>query len=317
MGELSLTLACDAYDQIWPLQTGTVKPEGIDLRILTMGQERHERMMRDGEFDACEIGVSHYLMGRQMAKPFRAIPVFIRRMFPHRFIYLHAKTEIHSLEDLKHKQVGIIRPSNMLALWVRGLLRHGYGIESHQIKWVIERADVVEGCSGARFSCSAVPEGESLETLLKEGEIDAMIIPEKYWPPQGNTSGIRRLFPDYKKHEMDYYRKTRLFPIMHLIVLKEHVLKKEPSAALRLLRAFRDAKSQSDEYLRIPTRAGLAWASALWEEERAVLGEDPWAYNVRDNTRTLQTIIDYAFEDGLIDVKPDIKELFAEGTLDV
>lgn len=316
MAELSLTLACDAYDQIWPLQARTVKPDGIDLRILTMGQERHERMMRGYEFDACEIGVSHYLMARLSGKPFRAIPVFIRRMFLHRFIYRHAKTEIHSLEDLKHKQVGIIRPSNMLALWVRGLLRHDYGIESHEIKWVIERADVIEGYADARFSCSAVPQGESLEALLNEGKIDAMIVPEKYWPPQKITTGIKRLFPDYKKQEMDYYSKTGMFPIMHLIVLKEDVLKKEPSAALRLLHAFREAKSQSDEYLRIPTRAGLAWASALWEEERTVLGEDPWAYNVRDNIGTLQTVIDYAFEDGLIHSKPDVRELFVENTLD-
>ncbi|MBI4524485.1 MAG: hypothetical protein HY695_11825 [Deltaproteobacteria bacterium] len=314
MADFSLTLACDSYDVIWPLEAGTAKADGLDLQILKMGQERHERMMRHNEFDACEIGVSHYLMAHLQGKPFRAIPVFIRRMFLHRFIYCHTGAKIYSLEDLRAKQVGIIRPSNMLGLWLRGLLRHDFGIDSHQVRWIAERGDVVKGASGAKFSCQTVPSGKTLEGLLSEGKIDALVVPELL---RSNIPGIKRLFPDYKTEEAQYYKKTRMFPIMHLIVLKQDVLKKEPSAAVKLVEAFREAKRQSDDYLRIPPRAGLAWASALWEEERAILGDDPWAYNVRDNVRTLQTIIEYAFEDGLIDRKPEIKDLFAESTLEI
>ena len=136
MADLRITLACDRYDLIWPLKTGSVKPDGINLQVLSLGQDRHERMIRSGEFDACEIGVSHYLIAYLRGMPFKAIPVFIRRMFLHRFVYCHVGAKIRSLEDLKGKRVGILRHSNMLALWLRGLLRHEFGIDSDQITWL-------------------------------------------------------------------------------------------------------------------------------------------------------------------------------------
>ncbi|MFQ5902338.1 MAG: ABC transporter substrate-binding protein [Candidatus Binatia bacterium] len=317
MADLRVTLACDHYDLIWPLKDGTVKPDGIDLRILTLGQERHERMMRSGEYDACEIGVSHYLMAHLKEMPFKAIPVFIRRMFLHRFIYCHAGAQIHSLQDLRGKRVGIIRRSNMLALWLRGHLRHEFGIESEQITWVTSLGDVVEGSSSGKSQYQAVSPSESLEGLLVAGKIDAMVVPQVIEPYRQRVPQVRRLFEDYKKEEIDYYRKTRIFPIMHLLIVREDVLKKEPSVAVKLLVAFREAKRQWDEYLRIPPRTALAWASSLWEEERDILGEDPWAYNVKDNMHTVQTIIRYAFEDGLIGTEPDVKDLFAESTFDI
>ncbi len=258
MADLRITLACDRYDLIWPLKTGAVKPDGINLQVLNLGQDRHERMIRSGEFNACEIGVSHYLMAYLRGMPFKAIPVFIRRMFLHRFVYCRAGAKIRSLEDLRGKRVGILRRSNMLALWVRGLLRHEFGIESDQITWLTGMGDVVEDSQPRKAQSRSVSPGETLEELLVNGKIDAMIVPEIIDPYRKQLPQVRRVFEDYKKVEIDYYQKTRTFPIMHLIIVKEDVLKKEPSVAVKLLAAFREAKRQCDEDLRIAPRTSLA-----------------------------------------------------------
>lgn len=317
MTRLRLILACDHHDLLWPMKNGTITPEGIDLQILTVGADRHERMMRNGEFDACEIGLSHYLMAHLKGMPFEAIPVFILRMFPHRFIYCRGAEGLYSLDDLRGKQVGVVRPSNMLGLWLRGLMRQDFGIGPDQVTWVAEKEDVVESPLQAKFRYRTLSTPKNLKESLLRGEIDAVVAPGVVEPFHVGVGGVRRLFPDFKKEELAYYEKTKIFSIMHLIVIKENVLRNNPWVGVNLLEAFRIAKRWLDEYLKGTPRSGLAWASALWEEERAVLGEDPWAYNVRDNLNTIQRIIQYAFEDGLIPTKPDVGDLFAENVLDV
>jgi 4,5-dihydroxyphthalate decarboxylase len=311
---LSLTLACDHYDLMWPLIAGHIKPQGIDLRVLTMGDVRHDRMMQHGEFDACEIGLAPYFIAHENRKPVTAIPVFLRRMFLHRFIFVHSSSKIFSLDELRGKRVGIRRSANTLALWVKGLLLQEYGIASDQITWVAEKADFVEYKSRQKITFEVVPAGESLEGLLDKGLIDAAILPYTIPALLRNPQNVRRLFPDYKNAEISYYRNTGLFPIMHVLVIKNNVLEREPWVGVNLLQAFQEAKMYWVNYLRNPPRVSLAWASALWEEEKGILGEDPWAFNIGNNVRTIETLMAFALQEGLISAKYDVKSLFAEST---
>jgi 4,5-dihydroxyphthalate decarboxylase len=311
---LSLTLACDHYDLMWPLIAGHIKPQGIDLRILTMGDERHDRMMQHGEFDACEIGLAPYFIAHENRNPVTAIPVFLRRMFLHRFIFVHANSKISSLEELKGKRVGIRRSANTLALWVKGLLLQQYGIASDQITWVAEKADFVEYKSRPKTSFEMVPTGENLEGLLDKGLIDAAILPYAIPALHRNPQNARRLFPDYKNAEISYYRNTGLFPIMHVVVIKNSILEREPWVGVNLLQAFQEAKTYWVNYLRNPPRISLAWASALWEEEKGILGEDPWSFNISDDVSTIEILMDLALQEGLISAKYAVKSLFAEST---
>lgn len=311
---LSLTLACDHYDLMWPLIAGHIKPQGIDLRVLTMGDVRHDRMMEHGEFDACEIGLAPYFIAHENRKPVTAIPVFLRRMFLHRFIFVHSNSKIFSLDELRGKRVGIRRSANTLALWVKGLLLQEYGIASNQITWVAEKADFVEYKSRQKITFEVVPAGESLEGLLDKGLIDAAILPYTIPALLRNPQNVRRLFPDYKNAEISYYRNTGLFPIMHVLVIKNNILEREPWVGVNLLQAFQEAKMYWVNYLRNPPRVSLAWASALWEEEKGILGEDPWAFNIGNNVRTIETLMAFALQEGLISAKYDVKSLFAEST---
>jgi 4,5-dihydroxyphthalate decarboxylase len=312
MTDLSLTLACDHYDFMWPLIAGRIKPQGISLRILTMDDARHDRMMKHGEFDACEIGLAPYFIAHEKRVPVTAIPVFLRRMFLHRFIFVPSTSRMSSLNDLRGKRIGIRRSANTLALWVKGLLLRQYGIGSDHITWVVEKPDFVEYKSAKKINFEVVPPGKNLETLLEEGRIDAAIIPYSVQPSQN----VRRLFPDYKDEEIGYYRTTGIFPIMHVVVIKNNILEREPWVAANLLQVFQEARTYWVDYLQTPPRVSLAWASALWEEERGILGEDPWGFSVRDNVKPIETLMEIALEEGLISAKYAVESLFAEALHD-
>jgi 4,5-dihydroxyphthalate decarboxylase len=281
-----------------------------------MDDLRHDRMMQHGEFDACEIGLAPYFIAHQNGIPVTAIPVFLRRMFLHRFIFVHSNSKISSLEELRGKRVGIRRSANTLALWVKGLLLHEHGITSDQITWVVEKPDFVEYKSAKNVVFELVPSGKTLEELLEEEKIDAAIVPYVIQASLGSPQKLRRLFPEYKAAEVSYYRNTGIFPIMHVVVIKNNILEREPWVAVNLLQAFQAAKMHCVSYLRTPPRVSLAWASTLWEEERGLLGEDPWVFNIRDNVKTIEALMEVALEEGLITAKYDVKSLFAESTHD-
>jgi 4,5-dihydroxyphthalate decarboxylase len=179
---------------------------------------------------------------------------------------------------MRGKRVGIRRSANTLALWVKGLLLQQYGIASDEITWVAEKADFVKYKSRPKISFELVPAGESLEGLLDKRLIDAAVLPYTPSTLLRNPPTARRLFSDYKNAEMSYYSNTGLFPIMRVVVIKNNILEREPWVGTNLLEAFREAKAYWLRYLQNPPRISLAWASALWEEKKGILGEDPWSF---------------------------------------
>jgi 4,5-dihydroxyphthalate decarboxylase len=152
-----------------------------------------------------------------------------------------------------------------------------------------------------------------MQDLLKAGELDAQILSDSGADASAINKLVRRLWPNYREVEMDYYRRTGIFPIRHLVVLRDEALRRDGDLAARLVRAFEDAKQQAYKYWADHRRSSLAWFGAEQEEERALLGPDPWPYSVKENQVVLETLLDYAFEQRLTERRLDIKEIFAPG----
>ena len=212
MHKLQLTLACGRYDRTQPLIDGRVRPEGVDLTFLPLRPgETFWRMLNHGEFDVSEMSLSSYTILRSEGDTrFIAIPVFPSRVFRHSALYVRADSPIAIPEGLKGKRVGVGDYQMTAAVWVRGFLTHEYGVKPEDIGWVagkpIRSIKPPEG-----IKVESIPADTTLEAMLELGEIDALV---SVMIPSGFGKTVRRLFRDARKVEVEYYSKTRIFPIM-------------------------------------------------------------------------------------------------------
>jgi 4,5-dihydroxyphthalate decarboxylase len=194
------------------------------------------------------------------------------------------------------------------------LLQHEFGVPPDSIRWVADGAEHVPGWSPPPWlQIERAPAGRKMQNLLEAGELDAQILSDSGADAPAGNQLVRRLWPNYREVEVDYYRRTGIFPIRHVVVVKDEVLQRAPEAALQLVRAFEDAKQRAYRYWADHRRSYLAWFGAEQEEERALLGADPWPYSIEENRRALETLLDYAFEQGLTERRLEIEEIFAPG----
>lgn len=318
MSRLRLTLSCEDYDRTRSLIDGTVVPEGIDLNVIPLiNPERHSRMMQRLEFDVCELSTAQFLTGKTRGLPVTAIPVFPHRQFRHGFIFVNSDAGIEEPRDLIGKRVGVSLYMNTAAMWVRGILEEEYGVSFDQMVWVTDLPEEVPGWrppEGLRVEQRHA--GKSLDELLVGGELQAAIYPIAMPSFRKGHPKIRRLFPNYKQLEMDYYRRTRLFPIMHTIVIKDSVLEANPWVAASLFKAFSRAKSLGYEYHQNEARTMAVWFGNSLAEQREVMGPDPWAYGLSANRYALERMVDFAYRQGLIEYKPAVEDLFVAGALE-
>jgi 4,5-dihydroxyphthalate decarboxylase len=326
VSRLKLTLACGDYDRTRALHEGTVSVEGTDLNVLFVdAAEIFWRMLQYEEFDISEMSLSNYLTEISGKKPrFIAIPVFPSRSFRHGFIFINKKSGIKSPQDLRGKKMGIPEFSMTALLFMRGFLQDDYGIAPSDIEWYEGGKDEIKRKGRIK---TELPDSirvydtsmdRSLSEMLADGEIDALMqarIPRCFW--EGHPD-VERLFPNYKELEMDYYRRTKVFPIMHTIVIKREIYEDNPWLAQNLYRAFLESKRISQEANKYATGAlnyTLPWLIAERESTVAVMGEDFWPYGVEANRPTLEAATRYSFEQGLAKKQFSIEELFAPNTL--
>ena len=253
MTSVPITFACGLYDRMLALQTGDIKPDGIDLNFLVMDNPRQifDRMTNGLEFDACEMSSSEFISRYAAGKlPFVALPVFASRVFRHGFIVVN-RHFVKSAADLAGKRIGVPLYTQTAALFVRGLMQHDLGVDLSGIEWV--QGAVNE--PGAYGNPSVMPllkptkitpnqSGKSLSDLLATGEIHAIIgsnLPDSL----KRHPDVVRLFPDYRAREQDYFRRTRIFPIMHLIVIRNDIYERHPEVAASLYKAFTAAKDRA------------------------------------------------------------------------
>lgn len=299
---LELTLACGDYELVRGLRDGTVVADGIDLTILTDmdSSTRHWRFLRNGEFDAAETSASSYIVARDRGLPVTAIPVFLHRRFRHGFVFVNAAAGIASPVDLIGRRVGVKSFLVTAVHWMRGILEHQYGVPHRAILWFAELDEDVDFGTPAGLDLTRLPHDRSVEDMLAEGELDAVIHADIIAPVVAGDPRVVRLWPDYKSEEMRFYQKTGIFPIMHVMGIRQEIVDRHPWVPINLYHAFEKSKALAMQRMANPRLVPLAWYLDAWDEQRRVLGPDPWQYGLDGpNRHTLATLAGFSHEQGL------------------
>jgi 4,5-dihydroxyphthalate decarboxylase len=315
MSRLPLTLACGDYEIVKPLIDGTVKPDGIDLNVLTDmdSTTRHWRFLRNNDFDVGEVSCSSYLIARDQGLAVDALPVFLHRRFRHGFIFINTSKGIRTPADLAGRKIGLKQFQSTAIVWLRGILQHEYGVPLNTIEWVCELDETIELAGSSDLKIVRLPHHSSVERMLADGELDALIHPDLIHPLVEGDPRVGRLFPDYRGEETAFYKKTGIFPIMHIMAVRREVLEKNRWIAINMFHAFEHAKDLAMKRMANPRVVPLAWYRDAWEEQEKLLGPDPWVYGLSpQNRKNLETLIEYSHEQGLIRRKPALDELFVE-----
>jgi len=310
---LDLTLACHDYAWTQPLWDGRVEPQGLNLTTVDYpNPTRFSRMVHGREFDACELSMGTYLATRAHADrfPFTAIPVFPFRKFRHAYMYKREGAGIETPADVAGKRVGIVNWQTTTGIWQRGVLADRHGLDLSSVEWVAAGSEIVDVDVPGRYDIEYLEHSSAttglLTEMLEDGDLDAIFHPVDIY---GDSA--TRLFEDPKAIERAYYRDTGIFPIMHAIVLEDELLDEEPWVVQSLYDAFQRAKELGLSVLERPRELPLVWADVYEDEERAVFGGDPWEYGLtEDNVTTVETLVEYAHEQGVADERYEVAELF-------
>lgn len=327
MTRLALTYAGLSYfDRTVPLETGAVPVTGIDLNVVTFRSpgELFRRQSQHAEFDVSEMSLSTFIaLVARGDDRFVGLPVFISRNFRHSQVYLHADAGIDRPEDLRGRDVGIFEYQMTAGLWIRAFLQHDHGVHASEVSWweggLTEphfeermRLDLPPSISVKR-----IPADRTLESMLEAGDLPALVTvqpPTTFGEPGSN---VRRLFPDHRTVEHDYYLRTGLFPIMHLVVVRRDVYEANRWVAMTLVEAFTAAKEAGRRRLRAVTglAVGLPWLSSELAEIDQLFGGDAFPYGVAANRTALEAATQYSAEQGLSPQRVEVEELFAPEVL--
>jgi 4,5-dihydroxyphthalate decarboxylase len=320
VANIPMTFACGLYDRMVALATREIQPEGIDLNFIIEDAPRKifDRMAGSEAFDACEMSLSEVITRVDADKsPFVAIPIFPSRVFRHGFIVVN-RNAIRTPKDLEGKRIGIPIYTVTAAVYIRALLQHEYGVDLSTIQWVT--GDMEK--PGTHGNPSIMPlltpvsiehnhTDKSLGDLLAENSLQAMIgatMPSVL----GRHPDVARLFPNYVEVEADYYRRTQIFPIMHVVVIRKEVYERNPFVAASLYRALCASKDLALTRMRSVGALYdmLPW---LWQniaDVDKVFGEDPWPYGLEANRKTLTAFITYLAEQGMISKPMPLENVF-------
>jgi len=315
MSKCRISLAVGEYDRTIALIAGQVAPVGIDLNILPMSDawDRHQRMIRNEEFDVAELSLSSYLMAKERGQGFIAIPVFPYRMFRHQFILIRKGRGIAGPHDLRGKRVGTPMYQTTTMLWVRGMLEHEYGVGPDEIEWVTEREELVPFVAKG---VNITVESEPVEELFAQGKLDAVIVIEEVEQRWLDDPDVDRLFPNFPDVEADYYRRTGIYPIMHIVAVKTELVSQFPWLPRSLFDAFGQSLAYADQMERFPRVVNLAWANAYFEAERKVFSGNPYEYGIARNRPSLEAAVKYSFEQGLTGHPFQVADIFVSTLLD-
>ena len=319
------TLAIDRYDRHFPFFDGTVNTSpGLDLKVLQVGQEnplrdgshRHSRMLQKGDFDAAETSLSSYVVARAKGLPFTAIPVFPRRLFSQGQIFINVDSGIHTPSDLAGKTVGLQSFQTTLAVLAKGDLAADHGVPLTSIRWRLHHADTLSTGNSRGFDIAALPDGTDLGIALATGEIDALFFSRTPRVNPKLQGRIRRLFDDPRAAEEDYVRTHGYWPIMHIVAVKEDSVSANPDLPKQLMTAFAEATRISAGYLNDPNWSQVMWAKYALDMERDAFGRSLWVSGVNANRANLERFVAYSYEQGLIDRRLTVEDLFHRSVRD-
>jgi len=319
MNKLPLTGAMPDYDHVRDLAMGRVQVEGIDFRLLNLPiEEIFYRFLVHKEWDVSEVSFAKYVaFTANDDADFVALPVFPSRVFRQSSLFVREKGSIKKITDLVGKRVGIPEWAQTAAVYSRGFLTDEYGIKLSSIHWVqagvnqpgrVEKVDV-KLPKGVKLTRVA---DKSLNEMLLAGDIDAVFAAR---PPDAFIKGdkrIKRFFEDFLAVEAAYYKNTGIFPIMHAVAVRKHVLDKNPWVARNLFKAFEEAKKRSIERAldATATMFPIPWVSEHAARGMELMGDDYFPYGVETNEKTLKTFLRWAYEQGVCKRQLSVEELF-------
>ena len=324
-----LRLACRNYDGTNAILRGVLDAPGIELEAVEQArvQDMFAAMYR-GEFDASEMSLAELVYYTSRNKnDFIGIPVFPSRMFRHGCIVVRRDAGIDTPEDLVGKRLGFLRWVQTAAVWMRGTLVNEYGVTPANSQWVAGSLHHWDGDADAAETSVRLPGGAGIEVLqgegsaadramaaLREGGLHMLGVTETQLPPLLADPALKRLFEDYRDVEAEYFRKTRILPIMHVLAVKTSVVEQNPDVPAALFDLFSRGKRQARQrFADMPSQV-VAWPRHALEQERTVFGGDPCPYGLDANRDVLNTFIEYCEAQGICERNLSPEELFAPQT---
>ena len=327
MAKLEISLSCCDYDRTRAIIDGRVQVEGCEVRATALEpEEAFHRAFKFQEFDVSELSLSSYTMLVSRGdNPYVAIPAFVSRLFRHSGIYIRTDRGIRTPADLKGKTIGLPEYQITANVWIRGVLQDEYGVKPSDVHWRQggqeepgreERAPLK---LPKEIDLQRIPHDRSVSQMLESGELDGMIGARA---PSCFTRGapnVARMFPDFRTTEEDYFRRTKIFPIMHVIGIRKALLERHPWLAVNLMKAFIKAKEMAWYELGQIGHLfnSLPWGVNEFNEAKKLMGEDYWSYGLEPNRHVLDAFTRYHFEQGISARRVTPDELFHPASLDL
>jgi 4,5-dihydroxyphthalate decarboxylase len=325
--QIPITIACGDYDRTRAIKDGRVAVEGCAVTYLPLEPEEvFFRAFRYQEFDVCELSFSSYLRTTDGGQShYIGIPAFVSRVFRHSGIYIRTDRGIKAPADLKGRLIGLPEYQITAVVWMRGILQDEYGVRPTDMCW--RSGGIEEAGRDERTPLAPIPgldlqpiaSDKTLSGMLAAGELDAVFSARAPSCFLRGAPNVGRLFPDYRNVEKAYYKKTGMFPIMHLIGLRKSLAEQHPWLPTSLYKAFIEAKAYAMREVReinaLPV--SLPWLAAETRETTALMGEDFWRYGIAENRKEIETLARYAHEQGLVKQRLGVESLFAKPTLEI
>lgn len=327
MADIPLTIVTGDMDRVAAIKDGRVKVEGCDVTFIPMEPEEvFHRAFRYAEFDCCELSFSSHMRVTSQGKAdYVGIPAFVSRVFRHSGFYIRTDRGIEKPEDLRGKLVGTPEFQMTAPVWMRGILADEYGVTSQEIRW--RSGGQEEAGRGERTPFSPppgidlepIPDDTTLVELFEAGELDALTTARA---PSSFVEGkphIDRLFPDFRSVEKEYYKKTGIFPIMHLMGLRKDLAEKHPWMPGSIYKALLQARDLAYEHVAKTAALGvtLPWVDAERRDTVALMGNDYWRYGIEESRHEIEALARYSFNDGLSERLLTPEDLFAESTFEI
>lgn len=322
---LSLSFAVRTYGHTADVKSGEIPIEGITPNWIEVKPQiaAYRRMVRELEFDVCELAPTTYIIAKAYGVKFTALPIFVSRRFHHNGLLVRPDAGIEKPRDLEGKKVGVRAYSVTTGVWTRGILVDEYGLDDGKVTWVVDDEEHVQALKLPQNVVHA-PEGKSLASMMESGEIQAGFAanagigregkPDQNWSEKNATPSVeyQELLPDADRLAADWYRRTGIYPMHGLLVVKDEVLKTHPWVAGTLYEAFRQSKDRYVERLKAGKQT--AGDDKKYLELAKVVGSDPLPYGIAENRASIEALQRYAKHQGLIPNELPLGELFIDPT---
>ena len=323
MAKLNLSVAIGENDRTRALIDGSVAIDGVDpVYMPLVPEEIFFRAFRAAEFDICELSLSSYAIKTAQGDcPYIAVPAFVSRAFRHNAVYVRTD-RIKKPADLKGKKIGVPEYQLTANVWARALLDDDYGVKPADIYWI--RGGIAQPGRPEKLTVKLpagvrldnAPEGATISALLEAGEIDGFIAPRPPSLIEKRHPHIGWLFPDPVAAAKDYFKRTGLFPIMHVLGIRRALAEQHPWLPGAVLKAFEQAKRLAVEELADTTvaKVTLPFVEEMLRDARAFMGEDFWSYGVAPNRKVLDYFLGQHHAQGLSSRRLSVDELFHPAT---